>query len=614
MPKRFRPPLTSQFIQVKRINLFIFLVGFLCLVLLIRLLDLQWIQYKWFKTQSLRNQMSITPAAAPRGIIVDRNGVVLADNMPMYVLEIIPEHVNNLDETLLEIQKLIPSISKEDITLFHKLRRQNRSFMPIALKMKLTQEEIATFAVNQYRFKGARIKAESLRYYPLGNELAHILGYVVRINVEELKELNPKIYQGSQFIVKTGIERYYEEKLRGKNGYEQVETDVNGRSVRVIERVRSHSGEKLTLTIDTSLQHTAFTSLDKNHGAVILMDVKTGEILAMVSTPSFDPNHFVSGISSAEYKLLSSSTKRPLFNRAIRGLYPPASTIKPFVAFTGLNQGVIDENTVIQDNGWYKLPNISHIYHDWYKSGHGLVNLKRAITVSCDPYFYNLGHVLGIKPIYNMLSNFGFGKLTNIDLVEETAGIVPNAEWKRKTKGLSWYPGDSLITAIGQGFMLVTPLQMAQATSLMARKGKAYTPHLLYSYATKNLNATKVSPSPITPISANKKQYWHLIHDAMHNVTTSDEGTGYRFGRNPPYSVAAKTGTAQVFGGKEYIRRLHQKLPKHLRDHSLFIAFAPVEDPKVAIAVVVEHDVIAAKVARDVLDAYFKLYPYEAKV
>lgn len=607
MSKRFSSVKSNHFIQLKRINIFIFLTIFLCFILVLRLIDLQLVQYKWFKTLSLKNQMSITPTIPPRGIIVDRNGVVLADNMPMYVLEIIPEHVENLNQTLQKLQKIIPSINAEDIKLFHKLRHQTRSYIPIALKMKLTQEDIATFGVNQYRFKGVRIMAKSLRYYPLDKEMAHILGYVGRINIGELKQLDPKIYQGYQLIGKTGIERFYESRLRGKNGYEQVETDVNGRIVRIIQRIPAQSGERLKLTIDARLQHIAFKSLGENHGAVVLVDTKTGEILAMVSNPSFDPNHFVSGISSVEYNYLSQSKDRPLFNRAIRGLYPPASTIKPYIALIGLNHGIIDEDTQIYDTGWYKLPNISHVYHDWYKPGHGWVDLQRAITVSCDPYFYNLGHLLGIKPIHNTLNKFGFGRATNIDLIDEAEGIVPSAEWKKKVKGIPWYPGDSLITAIGQGFMLVTPLQMAQAISVMAEKGDFHQLHLLYAYSTNDHDETKFIPAKLNPVILRKTGYWNLIHEAMHNVTTNEEGTGYRFGRNPPYSVAAKTGTAQVFGGKEYMRRLHQKLPKNLRDHSLFIAFTPVDNPKVAIAVIVEHDVAAAKVARDVFDAYTQL-------
>jgi penicillin-binding protein 2 len=611
MRQRLKPTPPPYLIQYQRIKGLIFIVCLLSFILIFRLFDLQLVEYHRFQTLSLKNQMSITPTAPPRGIIVDRNDVVLADNMPIYVLEIIPELVKNLPITIKKLQQLIPSITSEDVRLFYRLKAQNRSFIPSPLKMKLTQEDMASFAVNQYLFPGVRIKAESLRYYPLGEETAHLLGYVGRINMDELKKLDPQIYRGSHFIGKTGIERYYELNLHGKNGYEQVETDVSGRIVRVLHKLPPQSGEKLKLTLDTRLQHIAYEALGENYGAVVVIETKTGEVLAMASRPSFDPNHFVGGISSDEYKQLSSATERPLFNRAVRGLYPPASTIKPYIALTGLNVGVVDEDTSIYDPGWYRLPNVTHVYHDWNKKGHGMVNLMRAVTVSCDPYFYHLGHLLGINPIHHMLTNFGFGQLTKIDLLEESAGIVPDAAWKRRTKGASWYPGDSLITAIGQGFMLVSPLQMAVAASTLAEKGHRYKPHLLYS------TTQDTQPESLNKIEEQKnirlrdEEDWELIHEAMHAVTTSPEGTGYRFGRNPPYPVAAKTGTAQVFGGKEYTRRLHQVLPKHLRDHSLFIAFSPVEEPKVAIAVVVEHDVVASQVARQVLDAYYKLYPLE---
>jgi penicillin-binding protein 2 len=611
MPLRFSRQCPPYLIQHQRIKVLIAMVFLFSLILILRLLDLQWFEYNKFQTLSLKNQMSVTPTPPPRGIIVDRNGVVLADNMPIYVLEIIPELVKNLESTLQRLHRLIPSITQEDIQLFQRLRQQNRKFVPTPLKMKLTQEEIATFAVNQYHFPGVRIKAESLRYYPLGEETAHLLGYVGRINLEELKNLDPQTYQGAQFIGKTGVERYYESRLHGVNGYEQVETDVSGRIVRVINKLPPKSGEILKLTLDTRLQHVAYEALGENYGAVVLIETATGAILAMASRPSFDPNHFVGGISPKEYHQLSNAAERPLFNRAVRGLYPPASTIKPYIALTGLNVGVIDKHTAIYDPGWYKLPNVSHVYHDWNKRGHGMVNLLRAVTVSCDPYFYHLGHLLGITPIHHMLSEFGFGSFTQIDLLEESAGIVPDASWKKRTKGVSWYPGDSLITAIGQGFMLVSPLQMAVAAATLAEKGHRYQPHLLYSSSKNQFTETLFKPIQKKVISLQDPEDWDLIHEAMHSVTTSPEGTGYRFGRNPPYPVAAKTGTAQVFGGKEYARRLHQVLPKHLRDHSLFIAFSPVETPRVAIAVIVEHDVLASMVARQVLNAYYKLYPLE---
>lgn len=598
---------TEYLVQASRFRMLVFIVCILVLILGIRLFFLQVLDYKRFEMLSFKNHISINPITPPRGIIVDRNGVVLADNMPVYTLEVIPERVKNLPDRLSALRALIPSIGEEEVRLFYRLKRQNPAFMPVPLKMKLSQEELATFAVNQYRFPGFRVQVQSMRYYPLGQETAHFLGYVGRINTEELKRLNPKEYQSIQFLGKTGIERFYEDDLRGKNGFEEVETDVNGRVVRVLQQIPPQSGKKLRLTLDASLQHIAFEALGENSGAVVLIEAKTGGVLVIASTPGFDPNHFVVGMNPKEYQQLANAPERPLFNRAIRGLYPPASTIKPYIALTGLDSGTVNAKTSIYDPGYYRLPNVSHIYHDWNKRGHGAVDLKRAITVSCDPYFYHLGHLLGISTMSRMLSQFGFGRLTYVDLPEESAGIVPDAAWKRRTKGASWYPGDNLITAIGQGSMLVSPLQMASAVRTLSQKGQRLRPHLLYASA----QSDAVEEQPYLPVEESAvyisdESYWDLISEAMHAVTTSPEGTGYRFGRNPPYSVAAKTGTAQVFGGKAYESRLHQTLPKQLRDHSLFIAFSPVESPEVAIAVIVEHDVVASQVARKVLDAYFK--------
>lgn len=594
--------------QQDRIKVLVYIAFILSALLIVRLFYLQLIEYHRFQTLSLKNQMSIIPVTSPRGIIVDRNNVVLADNIPIYTLEIIPERVKNLEETLKKLQKLIPSIGKEDIDFFYKMKKQTRPFLPVALKLKLNQEDLARFAVNQYQFTGVNIKAESMRYYPLGEETAHLLGYVGRINPDELKSLDKKTYQATQFIGKTGIERYYESRLHGNIGFEHVETDVNGRIVRVLKKTPSASGEKLKLTIDTRLQHIAYEALEENYGAVVLIETKTGEILVMVSKPSFNPNLFVGGISAVNYQKLSASNDRPLFNRAVRGLYPPASTIKPYIALAGLNTGIVDTHTTIYDPGWYKLPNSSHVYHDWNKRGHGMVNIYRALTVSCDPYFYHLGHLLGINNINHFLTSFGFGQLTKVDLFEEASGIVPDAEWKKRTKHASWYPGDSVITAIGQGFMLVSPLQMASALSTLAEKGKHIRPHLLSSFEQEGKKIKHYQPVIENEIKLNDDKYWEIIHEGMRLVTTSPEGTGYRFGRNPPYPVAAKTGTAQVFGNKTYSSRSHKQLPKALRDHSLFIGFTPVETPEVAIAVITEHDVTASFIARKVLDAYERFY------
>lgn len=582
----------------------------LSLILVLRLAYLQISEYKKYQTLSLKNQMSVTPIAPPRGVILDRNGVLLAENVPMYVLELIPERVTNVTKTLKRLQRILPSITKEDITNFKKARSQNRSYVPIPIKLKLTQEEVAAFAINQYRFPGVSVKARFMRHYPLGEITAHVLGYVGRINIEELKQVDSVNYRATNFIGKAGVEKYYEDELHGSVGYQMVETDVSGRTLRVINKVPPRSGKKLYLSIDIRLQEAAYQALKDKRGAVVLIDSNNGEILAMVSSPSFDPNIFVSGVSHADYKILSNALQRPLFNRAVRGVYPPASTIKPFVGLAGLDKGIVSQSYELYDPGKYKLPFASHIYRDWKKTGHGIINFKRAITVSCDTYFYNLGNKMGIANIEDMLSQFGLGQLTHVDLQEEASGVVPSARWKRQTKGQPWYPGDTLISAIGQGFMLATPLQMANATAALSQEGHRYRPHLLIK--TVNSDNDKVSeyePVEEYPIHLKDTSNWKAVAEAMHNVLISNEGTGYRFGRNPPYPVAGKTGTAQVHSGHQYEKTKYEDIPEALRDNSLFIAFTPVDKPKLALAVVVENDVAASTVARKVLDAYYQLYP-----
>ncbi|HAT1866287.1 penicillin-binding protein 2 [Legionella pneumophila] len=593
-----------------RLNLLIAILIILSLILILRLAFLQISEFKRYQTLSLKNQMSVIPIAPPRGVILDRNGVLLAENIPVYVLEITPERVKDMKQTLTKLRELIPSITDEDIDSFNKTRLQNRSFVPIPIKLKLSQEEVATFASNQYHFPGVSIKARLMRHYPLGEITAHALGYVGRINIQELKQVNPTNYRATNFIGKAGVEKYYEDILHGKVGYQMVETDVSGRTLRIINKVNPHSGAKLYLSIDARLQEAAYNALKDKRGAVVVINSRNGEILTMVSSPSFDPNIFVSGVSKTDYKVLSNALQRPLFNRAVRGVYPPASTIKPFVGLAGLDKGFITTTTEIYDPGKYKLPTSSHIYRDWKKTGHGVINFKRAITVSCDTFFYQLGNKMGISNIEDMLVKFGLGQLTHVDLHEEANGVIPSARWKRQAKGVSWYPGDTLISAIGQGFMLATPLQMANATASLSQHGQRFRPHLLIKTVNSDTNETEeYKPFEEYPVSLRDEANWDIVIDAMHSVLTSNEGTGYRFGRNPPYPVAGKTGTAQVYSGRQYEKAKYEDIPEHLRDNSLFIAFTPVEKPEIAIAVVVENDTIASTVARKVLDTYYQLYP-----
>lgn len=591
-----------------RISLLVAFLIILSLMLILRMAYLQFSQYKRFATLSLKNQMSIIPIPPPRGIILDKNGVVLAENRPVYVLEIIPERVKNLTDTLMRLKALLPSVQDEDIDDFQRARRQNHAYESIPFKLKLSQEDVAVFASNQYQFPGVSIKARLMRYYPLGEITAHVLGYVGRMNVHDLQHVDATNYRATNFIGKAGIEHYYEAQLHGQVGYQQVETDVSGRTLRVLSKQAPVSGIKVYLTLDARLQEAAYRALQGQRGALVLMSVTHGDVLAMVSAPSFDPNLFVNGISQKDYQLLTDEVDRPLYNRAVRGLYPPASTVKPFIAIAGLDKGYVNLNTRIYDPGWYRLPGVSHAYRCWKHTGHGVLNIKRAIAVSCDTFFYQLSNKMGILAIEDILVQFGFGQFTHIDLHEEAPGLVPSPQWKRQSKGLPWYPGDTLITSIGQGFMLASPLQLANATASMSQHGRRFRPHLLASFESDGGVRHVFKPVEEYPIVLKNPDHWNDVIEAMHSVITTNEGTGGRFGRNAPYSVAAKTGTAQVFSLSQDEKKRYQMIPATLRDHSLFIAFAPVEKPQVAIAVLVEHDTLASQVAREVLNAYFNLY------
>lgn len=577
--------------------------------LVLRMAYLQFSQFKRYATLSLKNQMSIIPIPPPRGLIYDRNGVALAENIPIYILEITPERVKNLHLTLKKLQKLLPSITDEDIDKFFISQKQNHAYDPIPLKLKLTIEEVATFINDQYLFPGVSVKAISIRNYPFGEDVAHLLGYVGRINTDELKNLDNQSYRATNFIGKSGIEKFYEDILHGSIGYQQVETNVNGRTVRIINKQPPVPGAKIYLSIDIRLQKTASTALKGMRGSAVLLKVNNGEVLSLVSSPSFDPNIFINGISNADYKMLSNETDRPLFNRAIRGLYPPASTIKPIIALVGLDKNFIDVNTNIYDPGWYKLSNFKRSFRCWKRIGHGVTNVKKAIFVSCDTFFYQLGNKMGIGVIEDTFNHFGFGQLTHIDLGEESSGLVPNPYWKKQRKGASWYPGDTLITAIGQGFTLVTPLQLANATAAISQHGRIFRPHLLHKTIYDNNRVVKFNPIEEYPIKLHNEENWAIITDAMRMVISRNDGTGKRFGRNTKYSVAAKTGTAQVFTLSQQDNKTNNSsIPLKLRDHSLFIAFAPVENPQVALAVLVENNENAPLVARQILDKYFELY------
>jgi len=588
-----------------RLNLLCVLIILLSLSLVLRLAYLQFSEYKRFATMSLKNQMTILPVAPTRGVIVDRKGVVLAENIPIYTLEIIPERIHSIDQTLLSLQQLLPTITDDDVKRFHLLRKRVRSYESIPLKLKLSSEEVAIFASQQYRYPGVNIKAQLMRHYPFSEKMAHLLGYVGRINLQELQQLDTKNYRATSMVGKTGIEKFYEDELHGQVGYQQVETNVSGRTLRVLRKQAPIPGIKLKLTIDAALQVAAYDAMAGRPGAVVAIDPRSGAIRALVSTPGFDPNIFTVGIAHKDYERLTTSPDKPLFNRAIRGLYPPASTVKPFVALAGLNKNVITAAFGIHDPGKFQMNGVKHVYHDWKRWGHGWVNMRRAIMVSCDTYFYQLGLKLGIGGIEDILVQFGFGQLTHIDLPDELPGLIPNPSWKMTQKHMRWYSGDTVISAIGQGFMIASPLQLANAVATMSMHGRRFRPHLLASRDNEwNKIADPTIPFEEYPVMIKNPTYWDVVIEAMQLVVTSQEGTGLYFGRHPGYTVGGKTGTAQVFSSGQYPAKNQADLPPLLRDHSWFIAFAPVENPKLAVAVIVEHDHAAASVARAVMDAY----------
>lgn len=594
----FKNPLQELKLYYQRLTVVVFII-FLCILGLIgRLVHLQFLNQTLYQTLSNQNELGLIPTEPRRGLIYDRNGVLVADNQPVYSLEVIPAKAGNLDETLKAINKIIP-LTSEDMKAFEKAAEGKKRFQPIPLKLKLTDEEMAKFYVNQWRFPGLRITTRYLRYYPMGDTMVPVLGFMARINQQELQNLNAANYSASTEIGKLGIEKHFEDVLHGQVGYQQVETDASGRIVRVLNSQPPIPGNTLYLTIDSQLQKVAQTALQDNPGAAIAIDPQTGEILAMYSNPSYDPNLFVQGISSSDYHILQNAPGKPLYNRTLRGLYAPGSTNKPYMALEGLRTTTVTPDYAILDPGFFVLGN--HSYRDAEKGGHGVVNIQKAITVSCDIYFYNLALKMGIHRMDDILSQFGFGQPTHIEMDEELPGLVPSPEWKEKAHKKVWFKGDTVVMGIGQGYLLVTPLQMAAGVAGMANEGKRMQVHLLLKMVTPDGKTVATKPKQIALVDIPEK-FFKIVQAGMIGVIRETIGTGFRFGRNPPYSVAAKTGTAQVFHSKT---RFHeQDVPVLLRDNSTFIAYAPVENPKIAVAVVAEHSELAASVARQMMDQY----------
>lgn len=583
----------------------------LLLVLLARLFYLQFFEYSHFATLSDNNRVRLIPVVPNRGLIYDRNGVVLAENRPFYQLELIPEQIKDMPQTLLDLAQIV-SLNEQALKRFHRLLKRSRKFEGVALRSKLTEEEVAKFAVNRHRFPGVEVKARLGRYYPMGKSMAHVIGYVGRIDEAELKRLDPANYKGTSHTGKTGLERYYESQLHGMVGYKNIEVNVQGRELRVLDKIPPVPGNNLWLTLDSRLQKVAEAALKGYSGSVVVMKPATGELLAMASMPSFDPNLFVHGISHKDYKRLRDSPDRPLFNRSIMGQYPPGSTVKPFIGLGGLETKAIGYKEKINCIGYYVLPNDERRYRDWKKTGHGKVDLNKSIAQSCDVYYYELAYRMGINRIHGFLQHFGFGQKTGIDLLGERPGLLPSREWKKRNRNKIWFPGETLITGIGQGYMLTTPLQLAYASSIMGMRGQVMPPHLLASIEKPGQAGKKLLEWPAKPpVKLKRESNWRHAINGMVSVVHGSRGTARRSGKGLDFKMAGKTGTAQVFGIAQDAEYDETLIAKKLRDHALFIAFAPFEDPEIAVAVIAENgghgSGVAAPIARKIIDEWVRI-------
>ena len=595
-----------------RIIVAMIFMGFLFGFLAYRVAGLQIVQHEHFTTRSKENRVKILPIPPPRGLIFSRDGVLLAENIPTFSLEVVPEQAGDIDELIVKINSVI-GLDGDEIQRFKREVKRKRNFEKIPLKFKLSEDEIARFSVNQFRFPGVEVATRLIRHYPHGQDFVHMLGYVGRINEKEEKRIDKANYSATTHIGKTGIEKSYEPQLHGVAGYQQVEINAQGRIIQVLKREPPLPGHDLYLTIDTKLQSLAAKALGERRGAVVAIDPNTGAVLAMVSYPGYDPNWFVNGISTDRYQQLSQSADRPLFNRALQGQYPPGSTFKPFLAVAGRFFGVRDAHEQSYCPGWFSLPGGTHRYRCWNKAGHGSVDMARSIIESCDVYFYELARDLGIDKIHDYLKGFGFGKISGVDLSGEAQGLLPSKEWKLKTKETSWYPGETLITGIGQGYMLTTPFQLASATATLSMHGQRVVPRLVGQMEdpATGKSGDLLSELPKKVVQAEEED-WQLIIQAMRDVVLGQRGTARKLGIGTFYEFAGKTGTSQVFGLKQKAEENMAKedLPEHLRDHALFIAFAPIKDPVIAVAVVVEHGgsggQTAGPVAMELLNHYMK--------
>ncbi|WP_372964952.1 penicillin-binding protein 2 [Marinobacter sp.] len=581
--------------------------------LLVRMYQLQIVEHEIYTTLSDKNRVQVQSVPPPRGLVYDRNGILMAENRPVFSLTIVPERAGPIDETLARLAAII-DIEDEDLERFRKrLKEPRRPYQEIPLFYDLGEDDIAKMAVHRHEFPGVEVEAELVRYYPHSELTAHALGFVGRINREELQKIDPVNYAGTHYIGKSGIERFYEKVLHGRVGYQHVETNARGRILRVLERENPVPGEDIQLHLDLRLQKKAHELLEGRRGAIVAIEPATGGILALASVPGFDANKFVTGISVADYRGLSESIDKPLFNRALRGQYPPGSTIKPMMAVAALDSGVTTRERKIWDPGYYQLREGGRRYRDWKRSGHGWIDLKGSVAQSCDVYFYDVAVEMGVDTMHKYLSAFGFGEDATLDVAGALSGLLPSSDWKRAVRNEPWYPGDSVNMGIGQGFFLATPLQLATATALVANRGEWVEPRLLKDIRGDRSADEFLPKETHTPLTLKDNSDWEYVVDTMEEVMHGARGTARAAARGASYRMAGKTGTAQVFSLAQDEEYDAEEIRERLRDHALFVGFAPADNPQIAVAVIVENggggSSVAAPVGRGLFDAWLEEFP-----
>ncbi|MBT8088696.1 MAG: penicillin-binding protein 2 [Gammaproteobacteria bacterium] len=590
-------------------------------IVIARLVHLQVVEHELFAEKAQGNRVRIEPVAPIRGLIFDRKGRVIAENLPAYQLELVPEQVDDIDDTLERLARL-SLISGEDIPRFKELSRSGPRFRPVTLKFRLTEEEIANFAIQRPRFPGVDFKPRLVRHYPDGPAVAHAVGYVGALSSDDLRRLDAARYAGTSHTGKTGVEGSFESDLHGAAGYRHLVTNARGRQIpgdssQLLDSLpideKPAPGSNVYLSIDLDLQLLATRLFEGRRGAVVALDPDSGEILALVSAPSFDPNLFAIGMSTAQYGELANNVDVPLFNRAVRGRYPPGSTIKPMLALAALETGATNLTRKTFCMGYFMLPDSTHRYRDWKPEGHGPVDLHDAIEQSCDVYFYEISQEIGIDNMHDYLVRFGLGKKTGVDIGGEQAGVVPSREWKRNNfsnrDDQRWYHGETVIASIGQGFMLATPLQLAAAAGALATRGKHFRPHMVAAVEDAlSGERTLVVPERLPDVEISNSFYWDNIINAMHDVMQGPRGTARAVGTGAPYKMAGKSGTAQVVSIAQDEEYDEEEIEERQRDHALFISFAPLDKPRIAVAVIVENGSsgsrVAAPVAKAIMDRY----------